>query len=234
MMYLDLDELSEVLKLSRFWSEKAWRPARFRRSDFLGDPTTPLGDAVRQRIRQETGEWHQGPIRLLANLRYFGFNINPISCYYCFDQQNVLQYIVAEVTNTPWQERQSYVLKCDPQDRFQRINFRKLMHVSPFNPMEMEYHWCSNDPGKILSLNLECRSGESAQVDATMALKRHDINEASLRGVIFRMPWMTVKVAGAIYWQALKLWLKRIPVYDHPKLEKLSPGSQPTNNQLKL
>ena len=101
MMYLDLSEIDEVLNLSPWWSRKPWRPARFERSDFLGDPALSLDSAVRERIYNETGEAHIGPIRMLANLRYLGFNMNPITSYYCFDKHERLQTIVADVHNTP-------------------------------------------------------------------------------------------------------------------------------------
>jgi len=233
MMYLDLDELDQVLSLSPLWSQKSWRPARFRRADFLGDADIPLKQAVRERIHTATGQWHDGPVRMLANLRYFGFNINPICCYYCFDADQALRFIVVEVTNTPWNERQSYVLECDPEQRFQRINFHKQMHVSPFNPMDMRYRWCSNIPAAILSLNLEAEQGEQARMDATMALKRREICAASLAGILWQHPWMTAKVAVSIYWQALKLWFKRNPIYDHPAAENRDGLDQPTITRLK-
>jgi DUF1365 family protein len=232
MMYLDLDELDDVLALSPFWSKRRWRPARFRRSDFLGDPALPLKQAVRERIHEETGEWHDGPVRMLANLRYFGFVMNPIACYYCFDAQEKLRYIVAEVTNTPWKERQSYVLPCDPRQRFQRISFAKEMHVSPFNPMNMTYRWCSNRPQQMLTLNLETLCGGEVHVDATMALKRREINAAALNAILLRHPWMTGKAAYGIYWQALRLWLKRTPFYDHPGSSPKR-GAEATTSRLK-
>ena len=233
MMYLDLDELDLVLEKSPFWSRRAWRPARFERGDFHGDPALSLKQAIRVRIHEETGHWHDGPVRMLANLRYFGFIINPITCYYCFDSEEKLQYIVVEVTNTPWNERQSYVLVCDPKKRLQRIDFQKLMHVSPFNPMNMKYRWCSNNPSKMLSLNLETERGDEIHVDATMALKRREINAASLAGILLQHPWMTAKVVVAIYWEALKLWIKRNPFYDHPAPPKQDELDDSTTTRLK-
>ena len=218
MMYLDLDELPEVLQISPWWSDRSWRPARFLRRDFHGDPGLPLAQAIRRRIHAETGEWHEGPIRMLGNLRYFGFNINPICCYYCFDADETLRYIVAEVTNTPWNERQSYVLVCDPEQRIQRIQFQKLLHVSPFNPMNMKYHWCNNNPAGRISLNLASEFDGAVHMDATLALRRREIDRSSLGGILLAYPWMTARVAWAIYWQAFKLWLKRNPVYDHPQI----------------
>ena len=219
MMYLDLSEIDEVLNLSPWWSRKPWRPARFERSDFLGDPALSLDSAVRERIYNETGEAHTGPIRMLANLRYLGFNMNPITSYYCFDKHERLQTIVADVHNTPWNERTSYVLACDPNKRQQRIFFTKQMHVSPFNPLGMSYHWRSNTPGSRLSLHLEaCRDGDSTKtLDATMVMERSDITASSLNRILVRYPMMTIKVITAIYWEALKLWLKKTPVHDHPQ-----------------
>jgi DUF1365 family protein len=217
MMYLDLSELDRVLNLSPWWSKKKWRPARFERSDFLGDATISLDQSIRKRIFEVTGEEHKGAIRMLANLRYFGFNMNPITSYYCFDEHENLTTIVTEVTNTPWKERKSYVLKCDPKQRIQRLSFQKEMHVSPFNPMDMTYQWTSNNPSKVLSLNLETFHEDERQIDATMALKRREINASSLAGILWQHPWMTAKVASSIYWQALKLSIKKAPIYDHPK-----------------
>ena len=106
MMYLDLDELDSVLAVSPFWSKQSWYPARFQRSDFFGDPSVALKQAVVDRIFEETGYRHEGSVRMLANLRYFGYMQNPISCYYCFDAAGErVEHLVLEVTNTPWGER---------------------------------------------------------------------------------------------------------------------------------
>lgn len=217
MPYLRLDEIDEVLAGSRLWSRKRFAPARFRRSDFLGDPALPLEDEVRRRIREETGHDHRGPIYLLANLRYFGLQMNPLACYYCFDESDEqLEYLVAEVTNTPWNERHSYVLSAREGDRVLRQEFEKSFHVSPFNPMDMHYAWRSNMPGKRLAIHMENHSERGCEFDATLALKAEPMTAQSMNRVLRQFPLMTAKVALAIYWQALKLFLKRIPLHSHP------------------
>ncbi len=223
MMYLDLAELDRVFAGTRWWSARRPAPARFRREDFLGDPDVPLDRAVRQTVQRQTGVYPRGPVRLLANLRYFGYIINPISCYYCFDEAQRLQYIVAQVNNTPWDERHSYVLPCEPNRALQRIQFQKQLHVSPFHPMAMEYRWLSDTPGEKLRIHLqnwtsETGEGEQATLafDATLALTREAISPAKLNRLLVAYPFMTLKVVAAIYWEACKLFCKRVPIFAHP------------------
>lgn len=134
MPFICLDELPDLFDDTPLWSAKHPALARFKRSDFLGDENKPLIDEVRRRIREETGQEHRGPIYLLANLRYFGFQMNPIACYYCYSEdESRLEYLVAEVNNTPWNERHSYVLRGPETGRWLRTEFDKSFHVSPFN-----------------------------------------------------------------------------------------------------
>ncbi|NIP23504.1 DUF1365 family protein, partial [candidate division KSB1 bacterium] len=109
--YLDLDELDRVFSGRWFWSTARPAPVRFRRKDYLGDSAVSLQAAVRERISSETGKAPTGPIRVLSHLRHFGFSFNPVSFYYCFDPtDSFVETIVAEITNTPWNEQHAYVL----------------------------------------------------------------------------------------------------------------------------
>lgn len=227
MPYLHLDELEQVLSLSRLWSTGIFSLARYCREDFLGDPSKPLIEEVRRRIREETGEEHRGPIYLLANLRYFGTRINPIACYYCYNEdETALEYLVAEVTNTPWNARHSYVLTGKKGVRVLREDFDKAFHVSPFNPMAMRYSWRSNQPGERLAIHLENHTERGREFDATLALRAEPITPRALNGILWRFPFMTAKVAAAIYWEALKLFAKRIPYHPNPGVD-MQPGTRP-------
>lgn len=217
MPYLCLDEIPELFSNRRFWSASGSALGQFRRSDFLGDPALPLQDEVRRRIREETGVAQTGPVYLLANLRYFGYAMNPIACYYCFNHDETrLEYIVAEVNNTPWNERHSYVLAGPEEGAWLKTAFDKQFHVSPFNPMAMRYHWRSNTPDRRLVLHMENRAEGEKVFDATLSLSARPMSGTNLNKLLFSYPFMTARVGFAIYWQALRLYLKGTPVYTHP------------------
>jgi DUF1365 family protein len=220
MLYLDLAELPDLFDRRWLWSARGPALARFRREDHFGDPALPLDESVRRLVARETGELPAGPIRLLTHLRYFGHVFNPVSFYYCFDREDSqVETIVAEVNNTPWGEQHCYVLP-------QRMNAgrnghgryfpAKVMHVSPFMEMDVDYDWRFNAPGEALTVHMENRRDGRKIFDATLQLDREEISSASLARALAAYPLMTIKVVGAIYWQALRLWLKGVPVHDHP------------------
>ena len=220
MMYLDLDELPALFAKRWFWSSRRPALARFRRGEHLGPADQPLTESVRDLVEKELGRRPGGPVRLLTNLSYFGYGFNPVSFYYCFASDGeTVEAIVAEVNNTPWGEQETYVMPCSREKdgkRSWRFQPRKKMHVSPFMPMDIQYNWALSKPADRLSVYMaNYRDGERI-FDAAMMMKRKPISGRSLAGVLMRFPFMTAKIIFAIHWEALRLWLKRCPVYDHP------------------
>ena len=217
MTYLDLAELDGVFRGRWLWSTRRWALARFRRADHFGDPALPLDQSVRDLVEQRTGRRPSGPIRLLTQLRHFGYCFNPISIYYCFDGTGGrVETLVAEVTNTPWGERCCYVLDAAGRPAGQlQFQFNKAMHVSPFMPMELAYAWRSNTPGATLAVHMDVLRAGDKVFDATLSLRRRTISGPALAAVLIRFPAITLKVIAAIYWEALRLWLKRVPFFAH-------------------
>jgi DUF1365 family protein len=223
MMYLDLDEAPALFARRWFWSAGRRALAWLSREDHLGDPARPLADCVRELVAERTGRRPAGPIRLLTHLRYFGHCFNPVSFYYCYDESgDRLETIVAEVNNTPWGEQHCYVLD-DGTERgtagLRRFELRKEMHVSPFMPMDIDYDWRFSSPADALSIHMQNLHDGDKVFDATLSLARTDITGPSLARVLLTYPLMTVKVFAAIHWQALKLWIKRVPFFVHPDKE---------------
>lgn len=228
-LYLDLDELDTVFRRHPLWSTQRRNVAEFRRRDYLGGDEGSLADAVRERVHLETGRRPLGPIRMLTHLRYFGHIFNPVTLYYCFEPkpaddsgEPALDCIVAEITNTPWKERHSYVLPVSVADIHGRSmcwGFPKLFHVSPFMPMDRGYAWRFTVPGDDLHVHMDVLRDGEAEFDASMTMHRRALDSTALARVLWRYPLMTMQVVTAIHWQAARLWLKGNPVHTHPKLK---------------
>jgi uncharacterized protein len=231
MAYLDLDELTSLLQGGTGLHEARFSPTSFCRTDHIGNPKQTLSDAVRDLVRDQTGVRPTGPIRLLTLLRNWGYYFNPLSLYYCFDGSGqVVEAVVAEVTNTPWRERHWYVLhggNCTGDSTQLRFRHPKAFHVSPFMDMDMQYEWHLTPPGARLAAAIVNTRGGERQFDVTLALERRELSRWTMFRLLARYPWMTARVTQAIYWQAFRLWWKKCPFYPHPKYSKEERPTQP-------
>lgn len=220
-VYLDLAELDDVFRGRLFWSTKRPALAWFRRADHVGDPAVPLGRTIRDLVLRSTGRGPAGPICLLTHLRHFGYVMNPVSFYYCFDETGrSVETIVAEVHNTPWGETHCYVLterECETPSPNRLFRFAKNFHVSPFMTMNQTYRWRFGQPDENLHVHMENWEDDGRLFDATLQLEKVPITTRSLAAALANYPFMTAKVVGAIYGQALKLWWKGCPFFPHPK-----------------
>jgi uncharacterized protein len=220
MSYLDLAELPELLDQRLLWSARRANMAWFRRGDYLGDSTESLDDAVRYLVEARTGWRPQGPIRLLTNLRHFGVRMNPLSLFYCFDSsdQRVVA-VVAEVTNTPWNERHHYVLDLRDQQPARRFESRhdKELHVSPFFTMDLEYRWRLSEPGERLAVQISAEKSAQRSFSGALCLRRKPFDARQAARLMLRYPCMPAQVFCGIYLQAWRLWRKGIPFVPHPQ-----------------
>jgi DUF1365 family protein len=213
MVLVDLAELDEFCGLHPLWSAQHFAPVWFRRADYLGDPSVSLDVAVRDLVRSRTGVRPNGPIRVLTHPRTYGWCFNPISCYFCFDRTGAsVEWMVAEVTSTPWRERHCYVV--GPPGSYE---LAKAMHVSPFLPMGLRYDLGYTAPGETLGIHFDVVAPDGSVLAAGVELSRRPAERGTLAHIC-RTPFRgTIGVTLAIYRHALGLRRARYRFHAHPE-----------------
>ena len=233
--YFDLSELESVIDSCRLLSKRRFAPMSFRRSDHFGDLDSSLTESVREKLSQETDETIDGPIRLLTQFCHFGIFFSPLNIFYCFNVEEKLQAMIAEVTNTPWNQKHTYVLWSGNrvQGSEARYAHPKDFHVSPFMGMNAEYQWRINAPTDVLNLSIgSVRDGERI-FHADLKLRRYPLTDQQLFRNVCRYPVATLQILGAIYAQAIRLWMKKCQFYPHPQVQpEMTPESRLTSPTL--
>ncbi|MBL8802819.1 MAG: DUF1365 domain-containing protein [Planctomycetes bacterium] len=222
---LDLDELERVFAGRWLWSLERANLASFRRSDYLGEAHTPLAQAVRERASNELGRRCTGRVELVTQPRLLGYVLNPVSFYFVYDEADELDAIVAEITNTPWNERHSYVLDARERERGEVVaRFDKRFHISPFMDMEQSYVWGFADDEGQTRVRMETYERGAKMFEARMQLERRPLDGRSLAKALAAFPGFSLRTVAAIYWQALRLKLAGAPFFEHPKHRSVSTG----------
>mmetsp|Transcript_22375 Transcript_22375/g.35956 ORF Transcript_22375/g.35956 Transcript_22375/m.35956 type:complete len:313 (+) Transcript_22375:62-1000(+) len=234
MCLLDLDHLDETF--SGLWplasNKSAWAVATFSERDHLKDqklsPNKQLSERVRDFVEQQCGSRPMGKIQLLTHLKYFGYCFNPVSFYYCHDPDGRLVNVVAEVSNTPWEEMHCYNLHQDtkgvradvhqPKKPYtHRYLFQKVFHVSPFMDMEHIYDFSFHSPGKNLQVNTTMVKDQDRWFSATLRMERREISVKNVLWLLLYFPFITIYIQILIHWEAIKLWQKKVPFHSHPE-----------------
>lgn len=229
MVLLDIDRLPEQMAVSRLTAYNRWAWASFHEADHFGDPTLPLRTRLELDAAAHGVSLPDGPIYLLTHLRYLGHCFNPVSFFYCYDADGVLRRVLAEVNNT-FGGRHNYWLDPSARDaerRAFRAEADKAFYVSPFMAPDMHYDFAFSVPGARLTAHMDLtRLGTDDTphaFDATLSLERRPWSAAEVRRALWQYPMMTATVVAGIHWQALRLWLKGLPLVPRPTPDGVLP-----------
>jgi DUF1365 family protein len=220
MVLMDIDRLKEMAEISPFISYNRWNWAAFYERDHFGEAQIPLRERLRRDAEANGFSLPDGRIFLLTHLRYFGYVFNPVSFFYCYDRAESLQAVLAEVHNT-FGDAENYWLTAHNEWRSAKVHrYRdaKRLHVSPFNPMNLDYTFVFNDLNESQRLMIHMNTIEDGRVnlDATLQLERQEWSRQALHRALIKHPWMTAKVITTIYWEALRLYWKGAKFYPDP------------------
>lgn len=221
MFYLDLDEINAISKKLKLFSKN-----RFNWFSYFDKDHTNL----KEFLKIKGIEWN-GRATLLTNVRTFGYVFNPISFYFCFDDNNKPMCAVAEVTNTH-KERKLYLLDntCLDTDTF-RLRTAKYFYVSPFSDLDTEFEFIFKIPSQSMQMRVDDYKQGNRILLSALTGTRKELTDGNLLRYGVKFPWITVKIITLIYWQALKLKLKGLPFWKKNANIHLQRDFVTTNNQ---
>lgn len=223
MPLLDLEELPEALDAHPLWSARRPAPIRFRAGDFLKRPGEPaatgpaeLAERAWELAEPDLPASERGAVRVLASSRVLGIGFNPVSFLFLHEPGGGVRSAIAEVTNTPWGERETYVVRRGDEDGTLRSTVPKRMHVSPFNGMDQSYELTVSEPDEDLRITVANLEEGRKVFEAGLVMKRLPLNRREMSRTIARQPLGPIGTLARIYGQALRLKLKGAPHHPHP------------------
>ncbi|TDF38637.1 DUF1365 domain-containing protein [Alteromonadaceae bacterium M269] len=212
LFWLKLSELEELNQRLSFFSSHSFAWARFKESDYFDTKDGSVEQRALAKMRELSGKELSGDIFMLGQLRTLGLYFSPVNFYFLRpDGESHFSHMLAEVSNTPWNQKHCYLVDMNEQG-----NNDKVFHVSPFNPIDMQYQWTVKQPAQTFAMKLACIKNEK-HFEAGLALTKQALTNKTLSSALFKVPSFTLKSLVGIYWQALKLFFKGAPVYTHPQ-----------------
>jgi DUF1365 family protein len=213
-LLLDLDELPALGAMSRLFGVNRGGIFSFWEKDHGDGRATGLRSWVEAQLREAGITMGRPTIRMLCYPRMFGYVFNPLTVYFCSDAGGVTRAILYEVCNT-FGERHTYIIRVGEHDGAVKQSCAKKLYVSPFVPMDCQYHFHIVPPGERVLVRIDETDAEGPLLRASFAGKRQELSGKALLGALLAYPLMTLKIMGAIHWEALKLWRKGVPLFRH-------------------
>jgi uncharacterized protein len=228
MFYIDLDELNELPKKLLLVSRNRFNYFSFKDKEHLQLPIDKpdASKNVKQHITdylKQNGIERIGKIMLLTNLNVLGYNFNPVSFYFCFDEKDEPLCCVAEISNTFREMKPFFLGKETFKENKFCLNTTKHFYVSPFIDHDTNFEFNLAVPGEKLNIRIDDLKDGNRFFISTLTGTKKELTNLNLFWYSIRFPFITLKVITLIHWNALLLWLKKIHYHkkaEHPELQK--------------
>ena len=224
MFYIDLDEIDLLTGRLRFFSRNKFSLFSFKDAEHLQmpkenpDKTKNTRQHVEDYLKENGVDGKKLKIRLLTNLNVLGYNFNPVSFYYCFDENEKPVCCVAEISNT-YREMKLFFFGKDELfgETFKKIT-TKYFYVSPFIDHDDSFDFSLTIPEDQLDITINDidKNGNKFFI-STLKGERKPLSDKNMLKYFLSIPLIPLQIMWMIHWQALKLWIKKIPF--HPKAE---------------
>ncbi len=214
-MLVDLDELPELQRTVRVFAHNRFNLISFYDADY-GQGDGPLRPYIENRLASAGLEHAAARIQLLTMPRLLGYTFNPLSIFFCYDRTDRLATVIYEVHNT-FGERHSYVIgAAEDTTGIVQQNAEKAFYVSPFMDMAQDYAFRVSGPAENVAIAITASERGAPIIHTAMHGSRLPLSSATLLRLCFSHPMLTLKVIGAIHWEAFRIWSKGIGIRPRP------------------
>lgn len=219
----DLDHLDAVFNSSKFWSLNRFNLVSIRNQDYIESNDKKIQTKAKSIIEKNTKKKFNGKIFLFTHPRYLGFGFNSVNFYFCFENEQLI-YILSEINNTPWKQKHVYFhdfkdQKIHKKNQTYECHFVKEFHISPFVDMEIDYKWKFKITDEIINVFMQLNQNDAVLMNVGLTTQLTPMQTNNLWKWSTKKPFQALKMFTGIYWQALKLWTKKIPLFNHPTHE---------------
>ena len=208
-LLIDLNEIENLGKKIKFFSYNKFNILSFYNTDHGPRDGSSLINWVKNTLTEAKINIGSGTIKLLCYPRFFGYVFNPLSIFYCYDDNLQLKAILYEVKNT-FNEQHTYVFSALTSSNLILHKCHKKFYVSPFIEMKTFYNFRLLKPGKILKVFIKQGDAEGTLLTACQVGKKVEMSSKNLFFQFLTHPLMSFKVILAIHFEAFRLWIKGV------------------------
>jgi uncharacterized protein len=219
MFYIDVDEVNVLKKKLWMFSVNRFNFFSLRDDEHLQlplekpDKSKNIREQITIYLKQNDVELGKGRIMLLTNLNVLGYNFNPVSFYFCYDENNEPLCCIAEIGNTFGEMKPFLLGKEQLNENKYHLNTVKYFYVSPFIDHDTNFDFNLAIPGEKLNIRIDDYKKEERFFISTLTGTRKQLNNRNLFLYSVRFPFITLKIITLIHWNAILLWMKKIPFH---------------------